>query len=610
MEQQAEIQRLADEQEKHKKQGKTDRYKQELEAQLAERNKKVQLETQIQRDPKDQKILSEDYRRFEQKEYDRINNGRQRTKQIMQENQYLLQRKSDAKHELHQQDKDVFNRQALEDRLHAEKTAEERKRWQDWQRESLKYDYEEQIKRKENLQRMEREKERIYADQFKNTVENYEYQHNKTLEDRRRKNEEVLHHQETTVIPDLNERRKKEAENTMRQQFENTEKQTLMKELSRLNKKYNAERETGDVLKLQMDIKKRDRMTHQREEENYKNYVDNTINMLGERDRKAAEERQKFRDQYAKELESQIKEHSQKEKVMYNEMDERSLTLNQKGLMAYETAQRDPSLFKLPGIDREPERENFARYARNKKTNKVGSEMTLSHRHGPMSDSQSITGGRIFGNNAQISTLPYGQKITKEAPKTSEEYGTRGRRSSRGVMSPPNIHNDSNNYQNDEPTGLSKYRSMANLDSHKQEFDKNKSNEIGVIRVKNSNLLSPRGNNEEPEYDPTKRDNVQKRPIPNEMRKSLTNLGSYTDRKEVHFNAPQTTQSPQRISKIDKIRNAPRSLLDIDNMLNKQVLGTMRAGNFNISRDINAYGAASSHISNMPNSKGYMTDRQ
>jgi hypothetical protein len=51
----------------------------------------------------------------------------------------------------------------------------------------------------------------------------------------------------------------------------------------------------------------------------------------------------KFKESYAKELENQIKEHAQKEKVNFNEMDERSLTLNQKGLQAYETGERNTS---------------------------------------------------------------------------------------------------------------------------------------------------------------------------------------------------------------------------------------------------------------------------
>lgn len=492
-------------------------------------------------------------------------------------------RKANEDTELQRQDKDVFNRQALEDRLHAERTAEERRRWKDWQKDSLKNDYEEQMKRRENLAKMEKEKDRVYANQFRNTVEKYENDHNKILDDRRKKNEEVLHQQETTIIPDLNERRKRDAENTMRRQFESTEKQTLMSELSRLNKKHHAERETGDILKMQMDMKHKRHLTSRKEEESYKNYVDNTINMLGERDKKVAEERKKFRETYAKELESQIKEHIDKEKKTFNEMDQRDLTLNQRGLNAYEANERNPGLFKLPGIDRDDNnRENFARYARNKKSSRMGAEMTLS-RPGGFSDTRSI--GKPF-SNGHAATLPYNQKQMKELPKTSEDYGARGRRSSRDFQPAADIHqNKPHDYNlNNEGAGLSKYRSMVDIHKNNDNFnvDSNKPqhNEIDLVKGRSSNLLSPRPQPNQPEYEPTKRDDDERR-------------GNMTERKSVAFNkypAPQTTTSPQRNSKVNKLKGAPKSLLDIDNMLNQRVLGAMRAGNLNISKENQIFG--------------------
>jgi len=180
--------------------------------------------------------LSDDYKKFEQKEYDRINMGRSTSKKVMHDNQHSLQQKNNSHFSMQQQDKDVFNRQALEDKLHAQKTAEEKKRWSEWQKESLKNDYEEQIKRREMVGQMEKEKDKVYANQYKSSVENYEFNHNKALDDMRKKNSQRMDQQQRTVIPDLNDRRKQDAVSNMKKQFESTEKETLMKELGRLNK--------------------------------------------------------------------------------------------------------------------------------------------------------------------------------------------------------------------------------------------------------------------------------------------------------------------------------------------------------------------------------------
>lgn len=603
LEQQAEIQRLNDEKEKHKRLEKSFKYKHELEAQLHERTKKEKLEYQMQHDPNDQKVLLDNYKRFEQKEYDRINQGRERTKDVMKENQFRLQSKHYQVESMNQEEKDVFNRQALEDKLHAEKTAEEKRRWKEWQKESLKNDYEEQIKRKEALQQMERMKEREYANQYKHTVEKYEHDHNKILDDRRRKNEEVLQAQQRTIIPDLNDRRKRDAMDNMKKQFEQTERQTLVKELNRLNKKHNAEKETGDVLKLQMDIRKKRYQTARQDEENYKKYVDNTLNMLGERDRRMAEDRKKLRESYAKDLESQIKEHNEKEKVIYNEMDERSLTLNQRGLMAYEAGERNTGLFKLPGIDRDPtdNRENYARYARNKKPTKMGEEMILNHQHG-FNDTASYNKSIKPMSHSGIKTLPYSQHKYKDIPKTSEDYSTyRGeRRSSRGLISPPNYKTPNILEHKETPVnaGLGRYKSMASIETVKDQLnhtaDKPKNrNEIGVLRGSTTNLLSPR-NFEEPQYEPTKREEKDRRSYNDGgVSKSISNLAPYTDKKTVGFDMKQDKpagRSSKPETKLEKRNHSPESLLNIDRQLNSIVQGAMRADNLATSREGMTYG--------------------
>ena len=203
----------------------------------------------------EQKALRDDYKKFEQKEMERIIESRQRNRNIMLENQYHLQRKANEQQTLQQQDKDVFNRQALEDKLHAEKSAEEKRKWKDWQKESLKQDYEDQIKRKEQIQRMEKEKERDYANQYYNVVEKFEKDHDKKLNELRNKNARLLDSQQRVVIPDLNESRKRFAMDNMKRQFDNTERETLKNEMEKFNKKQNAKKETGNMLKMQMEMK-------------------------------------------------------------------------------------------------------------------------------------------------------------------------------------------------------------------------------------------------------------------------------------------------------------------------------------------------------------------
>lgn len=234
---------------------------------------------------------SDDYVRFKQKEFERIRDDRERTKQVMMDNQFSLHYKTNEQSALVQQDKDVFNRQALEDKLHAERIAEEKRRLKEWQKESLKNDYEEQIKRREHIKEIEKQKERAYASQFKHTVEKYEFDHNKVLEDRRQKNAKVLDEQQRTIIPDMNARRKDDAIQNMHKQFESTERETLKNELERLNKRFTDAKETDDVLKMQMDIRKRKQQHTQMDEQSYKNYVDSTMNTLGERDRQVAEQK-------------------------------------------------------------------------------------------------------------------------------------------------------------------------------------------------------------------------------------------------------------------------------------------------------------------------------
>jgi len=561
---------------------KNHKYKHQLEAQLQEKNTKERLEHQMEHNPMEQKMLTDDYKRFAQKEYDRVNQGRMKTKNMMKDNQTYLQRQVHNSQAMHQEDKDVFNRQALEDKLHAERTAEEKRKWKDWQRESLKNDYDEQIRNKEILQKMEREKEKDYASQYRNTVEKYEHDHNKTLNDRRQRNEEVLSHQQRMVIPDVNDTRKRDAVYNMKKQFESTEKQTLMSELGRLNQRQTDAQQTKDTLRAQMDLKNKQRTMTQNDEASYKRYMDNTVNMLSERDRKIAEDRHKLKAIYAKDLESQIKEHNQKEKTTYNEMDERNLTLNQRGLAAYETNQRKAGIFKLPGIDRDPQddREYFGRYARKKEPSKIGAEMQLNHQLG-MSDTQSYARSYNPISNGNTKTLPYSQNRYKEAPKTSEDFQSRGKRSSKGF----NPHQNQNNHN----SGLGNYHSMANLEKHQDSESKPSQDthqqEIDTIQSKKPSLISQR-DQDGPEYQPTKRDDNQKRVLPGSG--VTRSISSINFGQEYNEQKPIKSSSPDRISKEGRSKKAPEYLLSIDSMLNNRIKGALRAGNLSTSKDNDA----------------------
>lgn len=438
----------------------------------------------------------------------------------MLENQFHLYQKHHENQSLQQQDKDVFNKQALEDKLHSEKVLEERRRWKEWQKDSLKNNYEEQIKNREFIKRIEREKEKAYADEYKYTVEKYEHDHYQTLDNRRRKNEQVLNEQLRTVIPDVNDKRKRDAIENMHRQFESTERNTLKNELDRLNRRFNYAKETDSVLKQQMDIKKFKEKQHQMNDKDYKQYMDSTINMLSENDRRRAEETKRLKESYAKELENQIKEHNEKEKTTFNEMDDRNFALNQKGLVAYENGDRN-NKFKLPGIDRDDfsKRENFARYARNKPSSKRGSEGLLSHRNGGIETMS-------YRSNNNVNALPYVQNKYKDLPKTTmKESGNRSRRFSRGIGSPSDEYYAVNPLTEREPAvlpqnGLAKYKSMAELEVNLIQ----KPSQDKVDMPKALKIVSPRQRNEA-EYEPMKRSENEKRALKNnEVAKSLSRL--------------------------------------------------------------------------------------
>lgn len=544
----------------------------------------------------EQKALGDDYKKFSQREFERIEEGRQRDKTIMEENKRGLQQKSSQLYQLEQQNKDVYNRQALENKIHAERNAEEKRRFKDWQKESLKNDYEERIKRKQEMDRMEKEKEKVYADEYNNAVEGFSKNNTKTLETLRHKNEMIMLDQQRTIIPDLNEQRKRDAMNTMKKQFESTEKDTLRTELSRLNKKQFEAKETSSMLKVQMDIRKKRSEAEKNDEKSYKQYVDNTLSALEQRERKIQREKESFKLTYAKELEDQMKEHSKKENTIFNEMDERTLTLNKKNIFSYEAGERNKELYNLPGIKRDPkeEREYFGRYARDQKSNKFAAELGVGMQ---MGDTASYTSRKPLSNQG-LNAFSIGQNNYPNLPKTSMEDGA-NRRSRGGLYSPKyNILNNQNMTDREydkKGKGLSKYKSMVDLERPRYEDEPAS---IDQIRPVPAILLSPR-NREEPEYEPTKRADTERRGLGG-VSKSIANLDQLKEKekKEVAFEMPaaQPTIQTPHTSKMEKYRNAPDCLLDINSRLNSRIMGNLRSGNLRTSIENVQYGKGSPQI--------------
>lgn len=603
IEQQAEVERLADDQEKQRKLAKNFKYKAQLEAQLSEKNNMNKLEQQLKHHPIEQKTLEENYMKFEKKEFDRVNNGRERNKGVMIDNKYHIIQKQNERTTLDQQDRDVFNRQALEDKLHAERNEDEKRRFKDWQREALKHDYEKQIKRKEQLGQMEKIKETDYAQQYKNSVETFENNNHRTLETLRERNGKIMKAQQETYIPDTNDQRKQDAVSNMKKQFENTEKETLRNELERLNKKSYETKETTSVLKQQMDHRVKKHQTEVNDDQFYKSYVDNTVNLLSERDRKIKEDRERLKKSYAKELENQIKEHQTKEKTIFNEMDDKVLKLNQRNLISYEVGEKKKDMFRLPGLNRDENdaREYFGRYSKEQKTNQLAAELGLGLKIG---ENQSHTSRKPISVRRDSNGLGNSFKKYQIAPKTSTEEGATRR--GRGIQSPNyNILNNQNMTDGEyEPKrGLAKYQSMTDI-SAMNPYKSAAPASIEPVKTEQRTLLSPK-TREAPAYEPTKRESNQRRSLADGgVSKSVSQLNTYRPAKEVAFeapkhNVPQFILKPRTDNKFDKIKKVPESLIDVNKLLNNRIMGSLRNGNLGNSSNF-LYGQKQ----NMPGYKG------
>lgn len=204
-------------------------------------------------------------------------------------------------------------------------------------------------------------------------------------------------------------------------------------------------------------------------------------------------------------------------------MDERSLTLNQKGLQAYETGERNTGLFKLPGVDvaANDKRENFARYARHKPV--AGSVGPGSNQFGA-GDAMSIRSNRPAINDI-MTAPPFAQNRYKEAPKTTtDDNHNRYRRGSRGANSPANEYYAqyplTDREHTKHPNGLSKFKSMTDLtlgnagqlsQSDALGPSKGQTAARGPVDSQFKTKLPTAA--DKPEYEPTKRDAAERRSI-------------------------------------------------------------------------------------------------
>jgi hypothetical protein len=398
-----------------------------------------------------------------------------------------------------------------------------------------------------------------------------------------------MNNQEREMIIDVNAKRKEQAMDKMRLKAYNNEQETLMKELSRLNQHSNEVKETNETLKIQMNLKKQRYQSAQIEDQTYKTHVEKTLNMLGERDKMIEEQRKKTRISLGKELQNQIREHNEINRKMYNEMDERDITLNQKGLVAYEIGDRSAGLFKLPGVDREPldDREYFGRYNKKEEPSKLGAQLAMSHI------------GGYDGNSRGGSIKPFSRRDFKNSPsehdiytkKNSEdsgEYNVRGRRASRGINQPSQNSNILGQPSSgDETRSLRRHRSLLSIPLMDQttkspplvSIDKG----IGLIPRKISKSPPPMKLEEPPAYEPMVRKPSEKRDFHLfKSRRLSSDMSKVDEAKHVATNPPvETTYS--RALKINKNRQAPTSLQDINRRLDQRVVGSLRAGNLGIS---------------------------
>jgi hypothetical protein len=403
-----------------------------------------------------------------------------------------------------------------------------------------------------------------------------------------------MNNQDREMIVDVNARRKEQAMDKMRLKAHNNEQVILMKELSRLNQYDNDVKETSETLKMQMNLKKQRYQSSQMEDQTYKTHVEKTLKKLGERDRMVEEERKKTRLSLAKELQNQIREHKDIENKMYNEMDERDVTLNQKGLVAYEIGDRSAGLFKLPGVDREPldDREYFGRYNKKEEPSKLGAQLARSHVGGYEASSR---GGSIKPfSRRNFKNTPCSPEIyNKKASEDSGEYNVKGRRSSRGLNLP---NRDSNILgqpsSGDENRSMRKYKSLLNIplmhqtkSPHLDSIDKS----IGLIQRKISKSPPPRQLEEPAAYEPTIRKPSEKRDFNLFKNRRLSTELSKLDETKHSVVNPIVDKTLARAIQMNRNRQAPTSLQEINKRLDQRVVGSMRAGNLGISTNNHHY---------------------
>ena len=121
--------------------------------------------------------------------------------------------------------------------------------------------------------------------------------------------------------------------------------------------------ETQKILKLQMDSKNQKGMAFKEKEQQYRSFLDKTVNLLTTRDKELSTQTLLKKNSYADDLRRQMIEQKEANVNRYNVMNPVDRKMNVKGISAFEAAENKTSASIIPGMERDKgmQRENFHR---------------------------------------------------------------------------------------------------------------------------------------------------------------------------------------------------------------------------------------------------------
>jgi hypothetical protein len=165
------------------------------------------------------------------------------------------------------------------------------------------------------------------------------------------------------VIPDANEAKKRAAVENMKRAYERAQTVATAEDKRRQAEKKLELSETAKILKLQMDLKNAQQTSQVETDRQFRGFLDQTVSLLGNRDKEEQDKRNELRTSYAKELREQMQEQRDANIRRFNEMDERERKLNVGGLAAYEAAEATANTRAVPGfeVDKTFDKDDFKR---------------------------------------------------------------------------------------------------------------------------------------------------------------------------------------------------------------------------------------------------------